>query len=142
VKDSVNVSWIKNMAFEANVSGHKIIIDADTGVGGENNGPKPKPMMLVALAGCTGMDLISIIRKMRIDFEKVNVIVDAEMTEEHPKHYFRMHITYEVSGNNLDYKKIKHAVELSQEKYCGVSVLYKKILDLTYEIRLNEAKRI
>ncbi len=138
MKDSVNVSWIKNMAFEAELGGHKIIIDADTEVGGDNLGPKPKPLMLVALAGCTGMDVVSLMRKMRINFDKFNIRVDADLTEEHPKQYIRMHIIYEVFGKDMPYDKIKRAVELSQDKYCGVSATYREVLELTYKIELYE----
>ena len=138
MKDSVNVSWVKNMAFEAEIGGHKIIIDADTEVGGDNLGPKPKPLMLVALAGCTGMDVVSLMRKMRVNFDKFNIRVDADLTEEHPKHYISMHIIYEVFGKDLPYDKIQRAVELSQDKYCGVSATYRDVLELTYKIELNE----
>jgi len=138
MKDSVNVSWIKNMAFEAEIGGHKIIIDADTEVGGDNLGPKPKPLMLVALAGCTGMDVVSLMRKMRVNFDKFNIRVDADLSEEHPKHYISMHIIYEVFGKDLPYDKIQRAVELSQDKYCGVSATYRDVLELTYKIELNE----
>ena len=138
MKDSVNVSWIKNMAFEAEIGGHKITIDADVGVGGDNLGPKPKPLMLVALAGCTGMDVVFLMRKMRVNFDKFNIRVDADLTEEHPKQYIRMHIIYEVFGKDLPYDKIQRAVELSQDKYCGVSATYRDVLELTYKIELYE----
>lgn len=138
MKDFVNVSWIKNMAFEAEIGGHKITIDAEAEVGGDNLGPQPKPLMLVALAGCTGMDVISLMRKMRVKFDKFNIRVDADLTEEHPKHYISMHIIYEVFGKDLPYDKIQRAVELSQDKYCGVSATYRDVLELTYKIKLNE----
>jgi len=138
MKDSVNVSWIKNMAFEAEIGGHKITIDADVGEGGDNLGPKPKPLMLVALAGCTGMDVVSLMRKMRINFDKFKIRVDADLKEEHPKQYIRMHIIYEVFGKNLPYDKIHRAVELSQNKYCGVSATYRDVLELTHKIELCE----
>lgn len=136
MKDSVNVSWIKDMAFEAEIGDHKITIDADVGVGGDNLGPKPKPLMLVALAGCTGMDVVSLMRKMRVNFDKFNIRVNADLTEEHPKQYIRMHIIYEVFGKDLPYDKIQRAVELSQDKYCGVSATYRDVLELTYKIEL------
>jgi len=89
------------MAFEAEVNGHKIIIDAGQHVGGENRGPRPKSFMLVALGGCTAMDVISILKKMRVEVESFNVKVDGELTEEHPKHFYKMHIIYEFTGKNL-----------------------------------------
>jgi putative redox protein len=138
MKESINVSWLGNMAFEADVNGHKIIIDASEDVGGENRGPKPKPFMLVALAGCTGMDVVSLLKKMRIVVDKVNIIVDGELTEEHPKFFHAMHITYEFYGSDLPMEKLQKAVDLSQEKYCGVSATYRKALELTSEIKVFE----
>ena len=138
MKETINVSWLGNMAFEADIDGHKITLDASEDVGGENKGPKPKPLMLVALAGCTGMDIASLLKKMRIAVNKVNIVVDGELTEEHPKFYHSMHITYEFYGKNLPADKLKKAVELSQERYCGVSATYKKALELTSEIKVIE----
>ena len=136
MKETINASWLGNMAFEVDIEGHKITLDASKEVGGENRGPKPKPLMLVALAGCTGMDVVSLMKKMRIDVKKVNIIVDGELTEEHPKHFHSMHITYEFHGTDLPLEKIQKAVDLSQERYCGVSVTYRKVLNLTSEIKI------
>ena len=86
-KEIVNSSWLGNMAFEGDVNGHKILIDADPSVGGESRGARPKPLMLLALAGCTGMDVISILRKMRVDVARFNVRVEGDLTDEQPKHF-------------------------------------------------------
>jgi len=136
MKETVNVSLKEKMAFEVEVSGHKIIIDANEIVGGENKGPRPKPLMLAALGGCTAMDVVSILRKMRVNFETVNVKVDGELTEEHPKHFYKMHITYEFTGKGLPLEKLKKAVILSQDRYCGVSYSYTKAMEITYEIKI------
>jgi len=127
------------MAFEANVNGHKIILDADPHVGGENWGPRPKTLMLAALGGCTSMDVISILTKMKVEVEGLNVIVEGELTEEHPKHFIKMHIIYEIKGKDLPLDRLKKAVELSEEKYCGVSASYKKAMNLTSEIKIIES---
>ena len=140
MKSSVNVSFKEKMAFEAEVNGHKIIIDADEKVGGEDRGPRPKPLMLVALGGCTAMDVVSILRKMRVNFETVNVKVNGELTEEHPKHFYKMHIIYEFTGKDLPLKKVEKAVNLSQDKYCGVSYSYAKAMEITHEIRIIVSK--
>lgn len=136
MKDSINVEWTGKMSFEANVAGHKIALDADPAVGGENNGPKPKPLMMVALAGCTGMDVVSILTKMRVNFEGLNVKVEGDLTEEHPKKFSAMKIIYEVKGKDLPLDKIEKAVQMSEEKYCGVSAVYKEVMDMSYEIKL------
>jgi putative redox protein len=127
------------MAFEADVNGHKIVMDADQHVGGENRGPRPKPFMLAALGGCTAMDVISILKKMRVDVESFNVKVEGDLTEEFPKHFYKMHVIYEFTGKDLPMDKLKKAVELSEERYCGVSAVYKKALEITSEIKVTES---
>lgn len=135
-KEIVTTSWSGDMAFEGFVSGHKIIIDAGSDFGGNDLGPRPKPLMLLALAGCTGMDVVSILRKMKVVFDKLNIIVEGQLTDEHPKQFSKMHIIYEFGGSDLSPEKIRKAVELSQEKYCGVSAMYRKVMELTSEIRI------
>lgn len=130
------LSWKGDMEFETELNGHKITIDATPEVGGHDKGPRPKVLMLTALAGCTGMDVISILKKMKVEPEAFNVYVDGTLTEEHPKYYESMNIIYEFKGKDLDVDKLKKAIELSQDKYCGVSALYKKAITLTYEIRI------
>jgi len=137
-KEVVTTKWLSNMAFEAEVTGHKIVLDAGHSVGGENRGPRPKPLMLAALGGCTGMDVISILQKMRLEVDSFNVIVEGETTEEHPKHFYKMHVIYEFTGKDLPPDKLQKAVELSEERYCGVSAAYRKAMELTSEIRIKE----
>lgn len=136
MRESISLKWMDNLAFEVNVDGHKITIDAKTEVGGTDKGPPPKPLMMVALAGCTGIDVASLLKKMRVEFDEFNVKVEGDITEEHPKHFSGMHIIYEFAGKDLPVDKIKKAIELSQDKYCGVSATYKKTMDLSYEIKI------
>jgi len=138
-KEVISTRWLSNMAFETEVSGHRIIIDADQGVGGEDRGPRPKPFMLAALGGCTAMDVISILGKMRVEVDSFNVIVEGDLTEEYPKHFYKMHVIYEFTGKNLPPDKLQKAVSLSEERYCGVSAVYKKALELTSEIKIIES---
>jgi putative redox protein len=137
-REEVNVTWLENMAFEAEINGHKLVIDAVEKVGGENRGPRPKPFMLAALAGCTGMDVVSILKKMRVEPDYFNVKVEGDLTEEHPKHFYKMHVIYEFKGKDLPMEKLEKAVSMSEEKYCGVSATYKKALELSSEIRIIE----
>jgi putative redox protein len=136
MKDSVNLKWMNNLAFEVAIDGHKIIVDAKPDVGGSDRGPRPKPLMMVALAGCTGIDVASLLKKMRIDIDEFNVKVEGDITEEHPKHFTGMHIIYEFKGKDLPPDKLKRAVELSQDRYCGVTETYRKAMKLTYEIKI------
>ena len=137
-KEVVSTQWLENMSFESKINGHKIIIDAEPDVGGEDLGPRPKPFMLAALGGCTAMDVVSILKKMRVDFKSLNVTVEGDLTTEHPKHFYKMHVIYEVEGRDLPLDKIEKAVSLSEEKYCGVSAVYSKALEITSEIRIKE----
>lgn len=132
--DNVSAKWLEEMVFETTVDGHQLLIDSDPSFGGQNKGPKPKPFMLVALAGCTAMDVISILKKMRVVPEKFEVKVVGQLTDEHPKHYERIHVIYEFTGENLPMDKLKKAVDLSENSYCGVMHVYRKALELTSEI--------
>ena len=135
-KQTVSTSWLENMAFESEINGHKITIDAEPHVGGEDRGPRPKPFMLAALGGCTAMDVISILKKMRVVPDSFKVHVEGDLTEEHPKQFYKMHVIYEFTGKDLPLDKIKRAVELSENQYCGVSAVYKKVMEVTSEIKL------
>lgn len=137
-KIQIYADWQTGLAFEADVDGHKLMLDADEKVGGTDKGPTPKPLMLVALAGCTGMDVISILKKMKVDVKNFRVSVEADQTEEHPKHYTAMKVIYEFWGQNLPEASINKAISLSEEKYCGVSFVYKKFMDISHEIRIHE----
>ncbi|HOP02867.1 MAG TPA: OsmC family protein [Tenuifilaceae bacterium] len=137
-KKTIHIEWQGDMKFETELDGHKLIIDAAPEVGGTDKGPRPKPLMLVALAGCTGMDVVSILKKMRVELEGLKVWVEAEQTDEHPKHYSSMKVIYEFKGKNLPMDKLEKAVSLSEERYCGVSAVYKKAIPVTNEIRVVE----
>jgi putative redox protein len=82
------------------------------------------------------MDVISILKKMRVELDGFNVFVDANLTEEHPKVYDKMKVVYEFKGQNLDPGKLEKAVDLSRERYCGVSAMFRQIMELEYEIRI------
>ena len=133
---SVKTSWKGNMKFDSNVNGHSVLMDAVPDVGGEDLGPRPKQLLLSALAGCTGMDVISILNKMRVEPDALTIDITADVTDEHPKQYSAMHIVYNFKGKGLDPEKLKKAVDLSQERYCGVSAMFRKAMELSFEIRI------
>mgnify|MGYP003573632703 CR=1 FL=1 len=126
------------MAFEIEQDGHKFTVDADPSVGGENKGPRPKALLLSGLAGCTGMDVASILGKMKMPYDKMTIEVAADLTDEHPRVYDRIHLKYILSGESLDRNKIEKAVALSQEKYCGVTAMLAKVAEIDYEIVTSE----
>lgn len=132
--EKTEISLKGKMAFEVSLDGHKFLIDSSEEFGGENKGPKPKSLMLAALAGCTGMDIASMLRKMRVPFEDLKIEVEGELTEEHPKHFETMHIKYIIKGKDLSREKIDTAIQLSQDKYCGVSYTYKDSIKITHEV--------
>lgn len=138
MKHIVDMSWTDKIAFETDMDGHKVVIDASEEVGGSDLGPRPKKLMLTALAGCTGIDVVMILKKMKVEFEAFNVIVEADVTDEHPKHYNKMKIVYQFKGKDLPLAKLEKAVKLSEEKYCGVSVVYRQAMEMETEIRVVE----
>jgi putative redox protein len=136
MKETISMSWLSDLSFEADVNGHKLYLDAAAENGGKNMGPRPKPLMMVALAACTGMDVVSLLGKMRVKFDSLNILVEGDLTEEHPKHFEKMKVIYEFTGNDLSMEKLQKAVDLSRERYCGVSENYKASMDLEYEIKI------
>ncbi len=134
----INVAWKGDMGFEAEVNDFKIKLDADETVGGKNQGPRPKALSMVSLGGCTGMDVVSILGKMRVFPEDFEIKVSGELTEEHPKYYNKIHITYIFKGEDLPMAKLEKAVNLSQERYCGVSAMLGKAAEITHEIIVNQ----
>jgi len=138
MKHVVDMAWTDKLAFEADLDGHKLIVDATKESGGSDLGPRPKKLMLTALAGCTGVDVVMILKKMKVELEAFNVIVEADVTDEHPQHYNKMKVIYQFKGKDLPYEKLKKAINLSEEKYCGVSAVYKKAMEMESEIRIVE----
>lgn len=139
-KHKINARWLGNRAFEGTVSGHKLIVDAPAESGGDSKGPSPKQLMLLSLAGCTGIDVALILGKMKIKLDDLNIIVEGDLTDENPRYYKHMHVIFEFTGKDLPYERLKRAVDLSEQKYCGVSALYKKAIEITYDIRIIESK--
>jgi putative redox protein len=136
MKDTINVKWIGDMAFEAAIREHRVLMDANEDSGGHNNGPRPKPLLMASLAGCTGMDVISILKKMKVEAKGLNIRVEGIIAEDHPKIYTSMHLIYEFEGENLPMDRLIRAIELSQEKYCGVSLSLQKAMPVTWEIKI------
>jgi len=136
--ETVNIKWTEGMAFEAEVNDFKISLDATPAVGGQNKGPRPKPLTLVSLGGCTGMDVISILNKMRVQPDYFNVEVSGEMTDEHPKYYAKIYIKYIFRGKDLPMAKLEKAVTLSQDRYCGVTEMLKAKSEIIHEIVVED----
>ncbi|MBT3168471.1 MAG: OsmC family protein [Candidatus Cloacimonetes bacterium] len=121
------------LKFESTVNGHKVVMDTAAG----DSGARPKILLLSALAGCTGMDVVSILSKMKVENFELTIDADAEQTDEHPKVYHTIDVTYNFVGESLPIDKIKRAIELSQTRYCGVSKMLGETAKINTKIKIN-----
>lgn len=136
----IETQWMGKMQFNALVNGHTIVMDAPERVGGEDQGPIPKPFVLSALSGCTGMDVVAILRKAGKEVTDFNIKVTGEISKTSPIEYIAIHIIYEFMGKEENKEAAMRAVADSQEKYCGVSHMLKKIMPVTWEVSYNGKK--
>jgi len=132
--NKIEVSWKGGMLFESVAPEGKVLIEAAEEVGGTGVGLRPKAMMLTSLAGCTSMDVVSLLKKMRAEVADFKVEVEANLTDEHPKFYDKVHVTYRFYGSDFQKDKIEKAVNLSVERYCGVIEMFRKFAVVTTEI--------
>lgn len=137
MKDLVNITWNEKISFTVDSEGHKIVIDSFPEHGGENKGPRPKPLLLAALGGCTAMDVIAILQKMRVNVDYFNVEVEGTLTNEHPKYYNKIIVKYQLKGEKINSENVKKAVKLSEENYCGVSAMLRKAVEIESVIEIN-----
>lgn len=138
MKETITTKWLSDLAFEAQVDGHKVYMDSSMEHGGKNTGPRPKPLMMVALAGCTAMDVASILKKMKVDFDDFSVDVEGDVSEDHPKRFEGMRIIYRLKGKDIKRSSVEKAVDLSINRYCGISANYSKAFPITHEIIIEE----
>lgn len=135
----ITITWKENMLLESdNPHGKNVLMETGPDFGGSNQGLNPKALMLSSLGGCTGLDVLSLLKKMRVELEDFDVVVEGELTEEHPKYYHKVSIDYYFKGSDLNEDKIKKAVSLSEERYCGVIDMFRKFADLSFTIHINE----
>ncbi|MEE9362323.1 MAG: OsmC family protein [Cellulophaga sp.] len=129
--NQVTTKWLGNMTFEStNPSGLDLKMDIAPEDGGDGNGYRPKALMLAGLAGCSGLDVASLMKKMKLDVAEFKIETIANLTDEHPKYYDSVVIEYHFTGENLDEKKLQRAVDLSVEKYCGVMEMFRRFAKL------------
>jgi putative redox protein len=137
MKHEIEAQWMGKMQFNALVNGHTIIMDAPERVGGEDLGPIPKPFVLTALSGCTGMDVVALLRRQGKELDYLNLKVSGEISKQPPIEYVSANIVYEMSGAGEDKDAAVAAVMDSQEKICGISHMLKKIIPVTWQIVYN-----
>ena len=127
------MSFANDMHFVGELDGHQIPVDADSDFGGQGLGPRPKGLVLTALAGCTGMDVISILKKMRIAPTGFDIDATAQVSEEHPKVFTHIQLTYRFKGE-LPREKLEKAITLSLDQYCAVTAMLKQVVPIDWEI--------
>ncbi len=135
--NTVTTVWKENMVFESdNPSEETLFMDApDEGI--ENKGLRPKALMLSSLAGCSGLDVVSLLKKMRAEVDDFKMVVHGELTEEHPRYYHKVVVEYHFYGNDLQEDKINKAVKLSVDQYCGVMEMFRQFAKVTTEVYLH-----
>lgn len=125
--DKITTDWKGGLTFESdNPSGKTVIMDTDIEGQDERYGLGPKAMMLSSLAGCSALDVISILDKMKSPIDDFKIEVSGELTDEHPRYYHSVIVDYHFYGSDLDKNKCERAVELSIEKYCGVMEMFRQ----------------
>ena len=136
-KHEIETQWMGKMQFNTLINGHTIVMDAPERVGGEDAGPIPKPFVLTALSGCTGMDVVALLRKANLAVDDFSLKVTGELSKQQPLEYVAMHIVYDFRGNESTREAVLDAVTTSQEKLCGVSSMLKKALPVSWEVNFN-----
>lgn len=137
--NKVSTHWKGNMQFESdNPSGKTVFMDTSPENGGHSSGLSPKAMMLSSLAGCSGLDVISILDKMKVEIADFKMDTYGELTNEHPKYYHTVSVEYHFYGENLEEQKITKAVNLSIDKYCGVMEMFRKFAKINISIHFHK----
>jgi putative redox protein len=138
MSDKITTKWKGNMVFESdNPRWDSIMMDASEDFGGTNSGMAPKAMMLSSLAGCSGLDVVSVLDKMKASVEDFYMTVEGELTDEHPKYYHTVTVEYHFTGKDLNESKIKKAVDLSVDKYCGVMEMFRQFAEVKTSIHYH-----
>ena len=131
--------WMGDMGFESdNPSGLTFRIDASPDEGGQGNGLRPKALMLSSLAGCSGLDVAVILRKMKLDVESFHIDIKARLSDTSPQTYEHVQMEFHFYGDNLNEVKLKRAVTLSVDKYCGVMQMFRKFAEVVVSTHLHQ----
>ena len=136
---NLSVNWVDGMLMVGKShSGHSITMDGPIEIGGENLGVRPMEMLLLGVAGCTMIDVVTTLKKMRQDLSHCETKISAERAKEHPKVFTDIHIHFIVKGKDLDSKKVDKAITLSAEKYCSASIMLGKTAKITHDFEVTE----
>ena len=133
---TARVRWIQGMQFVGKAdSGHAVVMDAGRGSGGEDSAVQPAELPLIALGGCTGIDVLIILNKMKVSVDAFEISIEAETADKHPKVWTKIHTTYTITGD-IPEKKLKKAIELSHDKYCSVGVMLGATAKMSNEYKI------
>ncbi|MDB3971824.1 MAG: OsmC family protein [Candidatus Thioglobus sp.] len=136
---NTTVKWIDGMMMVGeSASGHAIVMDGPEDLGGKNLGIRPMEMLLLGMGGCTTIDVVSTLKKMREEVRDCRVEILAARADEHPKVFTKIHLNFIINGSNLDEKKVEKAISLSADKYCSASIMLGKVADITHDFTINE----
>ena len=136
---NISVNWVDGMLMVGKShSGHSITMDGPPEIGGENLGVRPMEMLLLGVAGCTMIDVVSTLKKMRQDLTQCETKVNAERANDHPKVFTDIHIQFFIKGKELDQNKVEKAITLSAEKYCSASIMLGKTASITHDFEIVE----
>lgn len=134
------VKLIEGVSFVGQTeSGHAVVMDGPPDSGGKNLGPRPMEMLLLGLGGCSGFDVVHILRKARLDVRDCVAEIDATRAETDPKVFTKIHVHFIITGKALDPKRVEQAVKLSAEKYCSASIMLGKVAEITHDFEVIEA---
>jgi putative redox protein len=136
------VKQIKGISFAGKTdSNHWVTMDGPEEFGGSNAGTRPKELLLIALAGCTGSDVVNILKKKKAGLDDFEINITADVADEHPQVFTKIHIEYVFYGDNLQTKDLERAIELSQTKYCSVTKMLEKAVEITHSYRVESNKK-
>ena len=136
---NIQVKQVQGATFAAKgVSKHWTMMDGPEQFGGSDAASKPMELVLFGLGGCTAMDVVSLLKKMRVDYDDFRIDIDYERAEDHPKVYTRIEMTYHFYGKELPESKLEKAVSLSKDRYCSVSAMLSKSAEITAKIEVHE----
>ena len=126
-----------NFTFESKIRDHVFFMDTQVSAGGDNKGPSPKELMLAGIIGCTGMDIVSLLKKYQMVPTSLKISGDAEPRSLHPRVFAGVSILFEAVGDHVEANKLLEAAHLSLTKFCGVSAMVSKVVPITYQVKLN-----
>ena len=138
-----SVSWTDGMAVVGKSgSGHEVMMDGAREVGGQDRGAMPKELTLLSLGGCTALDVVSIMRKMQVPFTSFRIDLEADTADTHPSVFTEIRLVYRTEGEGVQREKVDRAIQLSQDRYCGVTHMLNKTAKIVVVSEINGERKV